>query len=85
MKPTDLSQRLDEIEKRASASTKGPWQVEVDDDTLETRIISGLRELAQDVCEKSAPFIASARTDVPMLLKMPRLAIDQRSACAVGG
>lgn len=61
--------RLQEIKQRAMAATPGPWEVEQAEGwavvTSDTRDIAGLTGKAP---RSDAQFIATARTDVPILV-----------------
>lgn len=77
--------RLDEIEARANAATDGPWFVHGLTASGNYRVSDRGRwgagdeyEVADDLVEEDAEFIANARTDVPALIAALRavLALD---------
>lgn len=85
-----MSDRLDEIEARAKAATAGKWiparGSEVAESAGEGYVISNWQ--ATDVCiyasgHGNGKFIASARTDIPYLLKRLRAAEAMIEAMAI--
>lgn len=82
----NLEDMLKEIEARANAATPGPWDnrcKEFSNSERARHIWSEYGWLCTlesplDSKEVDATFIAHARTDVPKLLAMLRLAIEQR-------
>lgn len=60
------AERIEEIRKRAAASTRGPWEVGYDDYDSDTTLYIG--EVEATVGRFDAEFIAHAREDIPALL-----------------
>ena len=87
-----LNDMLKEIEARANAATPGPWDnrcKEFSNSERARHIWSEYGWLCTlesplDSKEVDAAFIAHARTDVPKLLAMLRLAIAQRNVALQG-
>lgn len=74
----NLEDMLKEIEARASAATEGPWvgMIVPDDYSVHTFNLLAITDEKEIV--PTAAFIEHARTDVPKLLAMLRLAMEQR-------
>lgn len=67
--------RLAEIRARAEKATLGPWQQWFSDPTAhmivaEARASDGFQQVAENVTDEDAEFIAHARTDIPYLLDL---------------
>ena len=78
---------LDEIEARANAATKGPWEQEIVstgdapfNNVVFQRSLADQRVIKDiwDLDEQTAIFIAHSRTDVPRFCKALRFAIDNQ-------
>jgi len=82
---SDLSQRLDEIEKRAVAAKLENFPPPDFEDARYAKISEGNGDYDYTIHEEfsftneDCAFLEHARTDVPMLLKMLRLALEQRN------
>ncbi|MGN0100726.1 MAG: hypothetical protein ACI39C_07285 [Dietzia sp.] len=66
--------RLDEIQARADKARRGPWYA----DGCDVRVSGpGVEDVAYDMDDVDAEFIAHARSDVPALVAALQDALDQ--------
>lgn len=75
----NLTSYLDAVAQRAEAATPGPWEgaVAEEDDKWGIRVVDepvGFQSIAQMVWKWDVHLIAHARTDLPLLVQMLRLA-----------
>jgi len=80
-----VEQLIDEIKARADAARPGPWESQIRGNYA-SRVAEFFRQnvYAKVQCdykddEPNAEFVAHSRTDVPALIRMLRLAIEQRN------
>lgn len=77
-----ITDRLNEIEARANAATKGPWSTFGRGTVVGTADKDGWRNYVVCSCSLSpgianANFVAAARTDVPALCAAVRRAVEE--------
>jgi len=91
---SDVMKRLNEIESRSMAATKGPWCFVHDglsglvlpEQNNSMRVCSVPYDLGPQTDIYNGQFIAAARTDIPLLLAVARAALelDQESGRSTG-